>query len=875
MKKILPLSIVAVICVICCLFFIETSKAQKMIINEPLALTDLNESFTKLITIAREKGTVPVIVGFSYDFKPEGYLTDFLKENQRLEIKNNQNLLLQKLQIFEPKNVKQYQTTPYLAMTIDAKTLEFLQIQPEITFIREDQLLFPMLSESTVVVHAPQAWTAGYSGQGQVVAILDTGVDKNHSFLSGKVVSEACYSTTSATTSSLCPGGVSASTAANSGLNCSTSISGCSHGTHVAGIAAGRAATGGVQGVAKDANIIAVQVFSRVTANNATTSFFSDSKLGLQRVLQLKQGGMNVASVNMSLGTQNVFTSNCDTQFADVKADIDNLRSVGVATVIASGNGDANGNGYINAISSPACISSSISVGSTGQFSTTENNISFYSNHASFLSLLAPGYNIFSSVPGGSFDTMSGTSQATPHVAGAWAILKQRSPSATVTQVLTALSTTGQPIADTRPPNTGLVKPRILIDAALQALPVSCGGSTAITIGQTVNGNLQSGDCLYTDNSLYDAYTFSAAAGQQVYMTLNSTQFNAYLLLYQGSYPGGTLLTQNDDGGGGTNARIPATSGFFTIPATGTYTILANSLSAGQTGSYTLFLGTNITPSSRKPFDFDGDGKADISVFRPSNSTWYVQNSSNSSFTIRQFGLSSDRPAPADFDNDGKTDIAIFRPSNGLWYWINSATGTVGGNQFGTNGDMPVPGDYDGDGKADITIFRPSTGTWWIYRSSNNGVSATAFGSNGDRPTPGDFDGDSRADLAVFRPSNASWYRLNSSTGAFIVVNFGASADKPVPADYSGDGKTDIGVYRPSTGAWYWINSATGAVTGNTFGISEDRPSPGDYDGDGRADLAVFRPSQGTWYLLRTTAGLGVISFGLSGDIPTPNSFVQ
>ncbi len=292
----------------------------------------------------------------------------------------------------------------------------------------------------------------------------------------------------------------------------------------------------------------------------------------------------------------------------------------------------------------------------------------------------------------------------------------------------------------------------------------------------------------------------------------------------------------------------------------------------GSTANFTI--GTVFTASPTL-FDYDGDGKSDLSVFRPSSGVWYVQNSSNSSFAINQFGSNGDLSVPADFDGDGKTDIAIYRPSNGLWYWVNSATGTVGGNQFGTGGDMAIPGDYDGDGKADITIFRPSTGTWWTYRSSDNGVSATAFGTNGDRPTQGDFDGDNKADLAVFRSSNSSWYRLNSSTGAFIVVNFGAAGDKPVPADYDGDGNTDVALYRPSNGGWYWVNSSTGAVSGNVFGISEDRPSPGDYDGDGKADLAVFRPSQGIWYLLRTTAGFTAQSFGTAGDIPTPNSFVQ
>jgi hypothetical protein len=293
----------------------------------------------------------------------------------------------------------------------------------------------------------------------------------------------------------------------------------------------------------------------------------------------------------------------------------------------------------------------------------------------------------------------------------------------------------------------------------------------------------------------------------------------------------------------------------------------------GTSANFTI--GITTAPIAHVPFDYDGDGKSDISVFRPSTGVWFLQNSSNGSFSINQFGASGDQTVPADFDGDGKTDIAIYRPSNGLWYWVNSSNGTVGGNQFGTTGDKPTPGDYDGDGKADIAIFRPATGTWWIYRSSDSGVSATPFGTSGDKPTLGDYDGDGKNDFAVFRPSNATWFRLNSSTGAFVAAAFGLSDDQTVPADYDGDGKTDIAIFRPSNGAWYILKSSDGQVGGVYFGISEDKPVPGDYDGDGKADEAVFRPSQGAWFLLRSTAGLGGQNFGNGTDIPTPNSFVQ
>ena len=273
-------------------------------------------------------------------------------------------------------------------------------------------------------------------------------------------------------------------------------------------------------------------------------------------------------------------------------------------------------------------------------------------------------------------------------------------------------------------------------------------------------------------------------------------------------------------------------------------------------------------------FDFDGDRKSDISVFRPSTGSWYLLQSSNNSFLGQSFGISSDIITPADYDGDGKTDFAVFRSDNGTWYLQQSTNGFTA-IQFGQNGDIPVPADYDGDGEADIAVYRPSAGSWYRLNSSNGQFVAVQFGTAEDKPTIGDFDGDGKADIAVFRPSTGSWYRLNSSNNQFFALQFGVAEDKPTPADYDGDGKTDIAVFRPSTGGWYRLNSSNGEFVAVGFGISEDRPVPADYDGDGKADVAVFRPSEGNWYLLRSTAGFTAVRFGAGEDEPIPNAFVQ
>jgi uncharacterized delta-60 repeat protein len=136
-------------------------------------------------------------------------------------------------------------------------------------------------------------------------------------------------------------------------------------------------------------------------------------------------------------------------------------------------------------------------------------------------------------------------------------------------------------------------------------------------------------------------------------------------------------------------------------------------------------------------FDYDGDGRADVSVFRPSNNVWYLNGSLNG-FSAAQFGAAGDLIAPADFDGDGKTDVAVFRPSNGTWYRLNSSDNSFAAYGFGNAEDKPAPADYDGDGKADFAVFRPSNGTWYL-QMSQTGFTAQRFGASEDVPTPGAF----------------------------------------------------------------------------------------------------------------------------------------
>ena len=288
-----------------------------------------------------------------------------------------------------------------------------------------------------------------------------------------------------------------------------------------------------------------------------------------------------------------------------------------------------------------------------------------------------------------------------------------------------------------------------------------------------------------------------------------------------------------------------------------------------ETYEHTFTIGLTENPI----FDFDGDSRTDISIFRPTAGEWWYLRSSDGGNRAFQFGASSDKIVPADYTGDGKTDLAIFRPSSGEWFVLRSEDNSFYSFPFGTTGDIPLAADFDGDGFDNPAVFRPSTATWFIL-NSDGGATITTFGANGDIPAIADYDGDGKADLAIYRPSSGEWWIGRSQSQTTVVYNFGTSSDKAVPADYTGDGRADVAFFRPLTGEWFILRSEDASFYSLPFGATGDIPTPGDYDGDGVADAAVFRPSNSTWYLLQSTSGFAAATFGATGDQPVPSAFI-
>ena len=837
---------------------------------------------------ALQRGRVRVIVGLRMPVAPEGLLTIAEREQQRHQIAAAQSSLMRELAGHDLGHVKAFRVIPNLALEVDSTTLQFLAGHPAVAYVEEDRQLNVTLAESTPLIGATTAWSRGYRGSGETIAILDTGVESGHPFLAGRVVSEACYSTTSAAygTTALC---ADASTAPGSGAPCTISSS-CDHGTHVAGIAAGSGAS--FSGVAPDANLIAVQVFSGVNGGGIS-AFTSDIDLGLQHVYDLRNA-YNIAAVNLSLGTDQTYGGACDATDQSTASVISQLRSVGIATVVASGN-----NSSAVGLSSPACISSAISVGSTrdGSFGTTADTISDFSNSASFLSLLAPGEWITSSVPGGgapTFDTFRGTSMAAPHVAGALALLKSRNPTLSVSQLLDALSSTGPNITD---PRNLVTKRRIDVDAALSAIPPYCGYSinpTAITItwpaaSGTILVSAPAG-CGWTaasDSGFISIDSSSSGTGSAAIAFTVAANTSPSARTGTATIAGQTFTVTQQ------GAPLPCTYS-IDVPS-------ASVSAAGGSGAVTV---TASAPScqwdatSVSPFltftnglGRSGSGSVTYNVAASFSTRQRIGNATiaGRAFSVAEIGTPVDmgvlmrETQRADFNLDTFSDLVWQDSVSGaraVWYlqggtttrtpaYLNPAVVDLDWQIVGT-------GDFNGDGKPDLVWWNRVSGTLYLwYMDGLNRVGDGYFSLRGISDTRwkvagiGDFNGDGHPDI-LWQHDTYGWlgvWEFNDRTflaGIDLTPN---QVDVPWKvvgvADFNGDGGPDLlwrNMANGQLGVWVMNGTVRQSFVPLTPQLVDDLSwqiaAVIDIDGDQTPDIVWRHVTQGwvaVWYMNGTT----------------------
>lgn len=850
----------------------------------------------QLVERALSSGRVRVIVGLDVPVQPEGVLTAAERAAQRAAIIDAQATVLDALAGVNLGQVKRFSIVPGMALEADLATLDFLAAHPRVAYIEEDRPEPAHLAESAVIIGAPTVWGAGFTGAGQTVAVLDTGVDRNHPFFGSRVVSEACYSTTAdlgggSTSTAICsPYG---STSTGAAAPCAGM---CDHGTHVAGIAAGSGTLGGtaMHGVARGANIIAVQVFSQFSGpvcggtSPCVLSYVSDQVAGLERVYALRST-FTIAAANMSLGGGQFFDqATCDGQNASRKPVIDNLRAAGIATVISSGN-----NGFKTSMSAPACISSAISVASTndgstfaGQPATPTDSISSFSNVASFLTLFAPGRWITSSIPvaSGSVDTYQGTSMAAPQVTGAFALLKSRFPSATLQQVLDALTSTGLSVTDTRAGAPGTITKRRINVADASGTLAPCGAGTLSASSASVPSAATSG--------LTVGVTIGASCGWTAV-----------------SNAGFISITGGASGTGNGTVTYAVAVNSTTVPRTGTMTIAGQTFTVRQNASTVyerMVVGTGAFGSEGGWVGVRAGADASFNANAWQRLPWPTYNGTGKGV----------HPALGDVDGDGLDELALGVESGGngwiavlddaahgfaLLQWVQVPWPTYNA----ANGEVwPAIGDIDNDGKAELVGGLGTGGAGWfiIFDDASAGFAPVAWrqtawsaynaGSSGvTRPAIGNVTGSGGAEIVIgLGPGSAGWVEVfgDATTGyshqAWFQLGWGAyntanGETFPAAGDLDGDGRAEIVLgLGPGGAGWFqivddasttyaaitwrqvtWAAYAADASRGSTY------PAVGDVTGDGLADIVIGLenfPGEGGWFEIRSSSAGSYGSIG-------------
>jgi len=678
-------------------------------------------------------------------------------------------------------------------------------------------------------ISAPAAWDLSTGSAATVVAIIDTGINYNHQDLAANMWTNSGETNNNGIDDDG-NGFVDDYYGYDFRYDDSDPLDQNGHGTHTAGTVGAVGNNGlGVVGVNWNVKLMAIKIYS--PGGTDTTSAMLVNAYNYVRLM--KNRGINIRVTNNSYGG---CAEACGYDQATKDA-LDAMGNAGILNVFAAGNAGQN----IETTPFYPASYTSPSILSVASSTNTDARSSFSNFGTTSVDIAAPGSGVLSTYNSSntSYATLSGTSMASPHGAGAAALLASYNPNLSVASLKATLMNT----VDALPQWNGIVKTngRLNVDRALRnqtvcTFSLSQNQFNANIAGESFNVNVTSGtNCDYSATS---------------------------------SVPDWIVVNTGNPGSG--NSAVSFTVRPNTGAArTGTINIGGTILTVNQAG---------VSVILNRVLDFDGDGRTDYSAIQNNGGAmvWHNLQSANGYAPV-SFGLfNDDVPVANDYDGDGKTDIAVWRNSNGTFYVMRSLTNTVQAFQFGQAGDNPtVTQDFDGDNKADYAVTRAVGGNliWYVF-GSTAGFRSAQFGIAADKPLRGDFDGDGKADYAVYRPASASpantFFVRKSSNNEEIGVTFGNSAtDKIVPADYDGDGKADVAVWRATNGVWYYVKSSDGSFAAIQFGAAGDLPTPGDYDGDGKTDFAVWRPNvsqneSGIFYVQRSLSGFSAFGWGNS-----------
>jgi thermitase len=756
-----------------------------------------------------------------------------------------------------------------------------------------------------VDIDAPEAWDLTTGSSSVVVGIVDTGIFYTHPDLSANMW----------TNTGEIPGngrdddgnGVVDDVYGYNALDGNGNpLDDNGHGTHCAGTIGGVGNNAaGVAGVNWTVRLMALK-FLDSSGSGSTQGAIS----AIEYAVRMKQAGVNLKVLSNSWGGGGYSQALEDA--------IQAASNAGILFVAAAGNAAADND---SEPSYPAnyALPNVVSVAAVD----AAGNLAWFSNFgAQSVHLAAPGVDIVSTYLGGAYESLSGTSMATPHVSGVAALVAGREPSLSLSELRTRLLSTVKPLASLNGllQSPGIVSAANALTNARQPLPPvtpkAAYNSSAVPIAYDPNlgQRVLNVDDGYTAVDLGFSFPYYGTAFPKLAISANgrvlplsAAQSAPSSADYSNALDQGICPFHDDlypsphhPAEAGVWFKTDASSAVITWVAVNYAHRTSSNAETEVRVQLKLDAQGNIefhyldTLSGDSAFDYGASatvGLAPVTGVSGDKLT-ISHNSANPAQIGNNMALrmTVDGPAGAsDYDGDGKSDVIVWRPGTGFWYILTSSSGFDFDDQvayqLGLPGDVPLTGDFDGDKRTDLAVWRPADGTWY-FRTSVSGystITSMQWGLPGDTPLVGDYDGDGKTDLAVYRRANGAFYVLLSSAGfnrsgalsgnslSMLAVSLGGQSHDPVVGDFTGDGRDEFVTVWQLVRFWSVKDYAGQLLSSLPWGEPGDTPLACDVDGDQATDRVIVRVRPDNtldWYTAFAVGGASVNNLGSLGDVP-------